>query len=188
MAWENLSWWLRQRDALQRGAVPPFVRPAPTPQELSDALVDQVRELLARGGGVDVATLPEARAVVERAAADGGSVAVALIDALVAWPRGVERPGLRPGVRVLERLIDQVLQRATLDGHQLASVARGAARARMSPDQLGGLLDAADRFLDGRPAPAPVVEALSDLRHSLPLEARGVRHRLAQLMQRARPR
>lgn len=189
MAWETLTWWLRHRElpAPTTTATPPSTHPSSA--HLVARVSERLQERLLSGAGGDVFELEPVQELLRRASIEGEAVIVPLLEAWEAWPAtGVGDPRLAPGARVLARVLDRALQATTdLEPEVVIAVARRAAQARPSLEPMEGLITVLERCVSGCERSPGLREAIEELRHGLPLEARGQRLRLQRLLGHLRP-
>jgi hypothetical protein len=182
MAWDALRWWISHRHELRgerfRAAAAPV-------DELIDEVVAALTERLARGGGVIIRELPQGREVLQRADVEGAATATALVRAIERWPRGAERPHLHTGPRLLGVFLDEVLAHAVLSPLEITAIVRRVAALRPSLEPMEGLLSAVEATVRRGVCPPDLPEALRELRHGLPLEARASRRRVQALLRDA---
>lgn len=184
MAWETLTWWLRHRE--------PPKPTAPAPHRVTEARIrDEVaawvatlHDALAKGAGGAPEGHPGAERLIRWAESRPDPVVEALVGAWERWPRcGVGDPRLAAGGPVLARVLDRSLVEAgPVDPTLLERVARRAAAERPSLAPMEGLITAIERCVERGQAGPDLKAAVEELRHGLPLEARGPRRRLQHLL------
>jgi len=205
MAWETLTWWLRNRRSLAQldsddgdapsldGMLSPRAPHEPPGPEMAGrdvaacvaALVDQLADSLERGAGGSLRTTAGGRQLLRASPAARGQAMVHLARAIADWPHGPTVPSpMTQGPRLLANLLDEIASGAEADEPQLVEVLDRLAGVRPSVGPLDGLVHAAESLVDRGRASARLQRPLRDLRHGLPLEARGLRHRVQQLLRR----